>query len=98
MGIGTASIYTYVPMYFPKNVGAVGGLVGAVGGIGGFVLPLLYARAADATGTPQSTFLVLASLAALALVMLGIAVARLSRDATRQESIWRFDVHEEDPH
>ena len=40
MGIGKASVYTYIPQYFPKDVGAVGGLVGAIGGLGGFVLPL----------------------------------------------------------
>jgi len=39
MGVGKASVYTYIPQYFPKDVGAVGGLVGAVGGLGGFILP-----------------------------------------------------------
>ena len=29
MGIGKASVYKYVPNYFPNDVGAVGGLVGA---------------------------------------------------------------------
>lgn len=96
MGIGTASVFTYVPLYFPENVGAVGGLVGAVGGVGGFVIPMLFARTAEATGNPQSTFLVLAALAALALVMLAVAVAHLARDPDRESSAWFFDVREEE--
>ena len=31
MGIGKASVFKYVPNYFPNDVGAVGGLVGALG-------------------------------------------------------------------
>ena len=39
MGVGKASVYKYVPNYFPNDVGAVGGLVGALGALGGFILP-----------------------------------------------------------
>ena len=42
MGIGKASVYKYVPNYFPKDVGAVGGLVGMLGALGGFVLPPVF--------------------------------------------------------
>ena len=31
MGIGKASVFKYIPDYFPKDVGAVGGLVGLAG-------------------------------------------------------------------
>ena len=67
MGIGKASVYTYIPQYFPKDVGAVGGLVGAVGGLGGFVLPLLFAWAKVQTGRPESTFYVLLGLAFISM-------------------------------
>lgn len=77
MGIGKASVYTYVPQYFPKDVGAVGGLVGAVGGMGGFVLPLLFAWAKSQSHHPQSTFVVLTALAVLSISFLAIAVSRL---------------------
>ncbi len=63
MGIGKASVYTYIPQYFPKDVGAVGGLVGAIGGLGGFVLPLLFAWAKGVTDRPESTFYVMTGLA-----------------------------------
>lgn len=77
MGIGKASVYTYIPQYFPKDVGAVGGLVGAVGGLGGFVLPLLFAWADVQTGRPESTFYVLAGFAVLSISFLSIAVAHI---------------------
>ena len=39
MGIGKASVYKYIPDYFPDDVGAVGGLVGMLGALGGFFMP-----------------------------------------------------------
>lgn len=81
MGIGKASVYTYIPQYFPNDVGAVGGLVGAVGGLGGFVLPLLFAWAKGETGKPESTFYVLLGLALLSILFLSVAVTRLHHDA-----------------
>jgi NNP family nitrate/nitrite transporter-like MFS transporter len=80
MGFGKASVYRYVPQYYPRDVGAVGGLVGAVGGIGGFVLPLLFARANVASDSPQSTFVVLAVLTAASLVMLAVTVFNMVHD------------------
>lgn len=85
MGIGKASVYTYIPQYFPKDVGAVGGLVGAVGGLGGFVLPLMFAWAKTETGRPESTWYVMLGLALLSILTLSIAVARLRADARVQE-------------
>jgi NNP family nitrate/nitrite transporter-like MFS transporter len=81
MGIGKASVYTYIPQYFPKDVGAVGGLVGAVGGLGGFFLPLMFAWAKQQTGRPESTFYVMLGLALLSILFLSIAVAQLRAEA-----------------
>ena len=53
MGIGKAAVYKYVPEYFPKDVGAVGGLVGALGGLGGFFLPPLFAAAEKPSASPR---------------------------------------------
>lgn len=85
MGVGKASVYTYIPQYFPKDVGAVGGLVGAVGGLGGFVLPLMFAWAKTETGRPESTWYVMLGLSLLSILALSIAVARLRADARVQE-------------
>ncbi|MBI4897567.1 MAG: NarK/NasA family nitrate transporter [Actinobacteria bacterium] len=85
MGIGKASVYTYIPQYFPKDVGAVGGLVGAIGGMGGFVLPLLFAWAKVQSGRPESTFYVMLGLSLVSLLFLSIAVARILSGARAQE-------------
>jgi MFS transporter, NNP family, nitrate/nitrite transporter len=59
MGVGKASVFKYVPNYYPKDVGAVGGLVGALGALGGFVLPPVFGAVGRWTGSPQSAFLAL---------------------------------------
>jgi MFS transporter, NNP family, nitrate/nitrite transporter len=59
MGIGKASVYKYIPNFFPSDVGAVGGLVGMLGALGGFVLPPLFGWIGRATGSPQSAFVAL---------------------------------------
>ena len=77
MGIGKASVFTYIPQYFPHDVGGVGGLIGAVGGLGGFFLPLMFARAHESTGDPQSTFQVMFALAVVSMLFLAVAVWHL---------------------
>jgi NNP family nitrate/nitrite transporter-like MFS transporter len=42
MGVGKAAVYEHIPVYFPKAVGVVGGIVGVVGGLGGFVFPIIF--------------------------------------------------------
>jgi len=82
MGIGKAAVYKYIPEYFPKDVGAVGGLVGALGGLGGFFLPLLFSYAWAGTGVPQTTFAILFLLTAASFFWLHFVVLRILRDAT----------------
>jgi MFS transporter, NNP family, nitrate/nitrite transporter len=59
MGIGKASVFKYVPDYYPHDVGAVGGMVGALGALGGFFLPPAFGYVGRTTGTPHAAFLVL---------------------------------------
>ena len=79
MGIGKASVYKYIADYFPRDMGAVGGLVGAVGGLGGFMLPLVFAWADTVTGRPQSTFTVLLIGALVCLIWLHVVVVHMRR-------------------
>lgn len=68
MGIGKASVYKYIPQYYPGDVGLVGGLVGTLGALGGFFLPLAFGYLQAATGHIESCF---PALALLTLVSLG---------------------------
>lgn len=59
MGVGKASVYKLIPTHFPREVGAVGGLVGLLGALGGVLLPLAWAA------IPGSTFAALLALTVL---------------------------------
>jgi NNP family nitrate/nitrite transporter-like MFS transporter len=76
MGLGKAAVYKYIPEYFPKDVGAVGGVVGAIGALGGFVLPLLFGYLGAWTGLAQAPFVVLLVLTAASYAWLHVVVLR----------------------
>jgi len=80
MGIGKASVYKYIPDYFPNDVGAVGGMVGLLGALGGFFLPPLFGAVGRWSGIPQMAFatlllLTLGSLAWLHVTVMGLRKA-----------------------
>jgi NNP family nitrate/nitrite transporter-like MFS transporter len=74
MGIGKASVFKYIPNYYPSDVGAVGGLVGMLGALGGFFLPKAFGWLGRVTGFPQAAFLALLMLTFVSLVWLVFAV------------------------
>jgi NNP family nitrate/nitrite transporter-like MFS transporter len=84
MGIGKASVYKYIPEYFPKDVGAVGGLVGTLGALGGFFLPLGFGYLEEATKQPQSCFWIMLALIAWSFAWLHLVVAGLKRRGARE--------------
>ncbi|MBI3863665.1 MAG: NarK/NasA family nitrate transporter [Planctomycetia bacterium] len=77
MGIGKASVYKYIPDYFPDDVGAVGGLVGLLGALGGFILPPIFGLLGRWTGVPQMAFVALLALTAVSLAWLHVTVLGL---------------------
>lgn len=77
MGIGKASVYKYVPDYFPRDVGAVGGLVGALGAMGGFLLPPIFGMLGRWAGAPQAAFAALLALTLVSLTWLHVVVLRI---------------------
>ena len=84
MGIGKASVYKYIPNYFPNDVGAVGGLVGLLGALGGFILPKAFGWLGRETGFPQAAFLALLALTVGSLVWLHFVVlAQRAREAAQ---------------
>ena len=81
MSLGKAAVYKHIPVYYPKNVGAVGGLVGMIGGLGGFVLPILFGVLNDLTGIWTSCFMLLFLVAAISLIWMHLAIRRMEREA-----------------
>jgi NNP family nitrate/nitrite transporter-like MFS transporter len=84
MGIGKAAVYKHIPEYFPKDVGAVGGLVGTLGALGGFLLPPLFVSVREWTGLPQSTFIVLFLLTLATSAWMHLTIVRMMHHATPQ--------------
>jgi len=60
VGLGNGAVFKLVPQYFPKNTGAVTGIVGAAGGLGGFFPPILMGIFKDLTGNYLIGFILLA--------------------------------------
>ncbi len=81
MSLGKAAVYKHIPIYYPGNVGAVGGLVGMIGGLGGFVLPILFGVLNDLTGIWTSCFMLLFVLIAVALIWMHMAIRNMEREA-----------------
>jgi NNP family nitrate/nitrite transporter-like MFS transporter len=90
MGIGKASVYKYIPDYFPNDVGAVGGVVGMLGALGGFILPPLFGFLGRWSGIPQLAFAVLLGLAIWSLAWLHLVVVRLRGTQTMDGSDLRL--------
>lgn len=82
MGVGKAAVYKYIPEYFPKDVGAVGGLVGMLGALGGFFLPPLFAALYEWTLIPQSTFFLMFLLTGVSFAWLHATVMSLLQKAS----------------
>jgi NNP family nitrate/nitrite transporter-like MFS transporter len=82
MGVGKAAVFKHIPEYFPRDVGAVGGLVGSLGALGGFFLPLLFAYISGWTGHPQSTFGVLFVVTAITALWMHFTIVRMLHRAS----------------
>jgi NNP family nitrate/nitrite transporter-like MFS transporter len=79
MGVGKASVYKYIPEYFPRDVGAVGGLVGTLGALGGFFMPLGFGYLEQATGQANSCFWVMLALIVSSFGWLHLVAVNLRR-------------------
>jgi MFS transporter, NNP family, nitrate/nitrite transporter len=79
MSFGMAAVYKHIPVYYPDNVGSVGGLVGMIGGLGGFILPIAFGAMADLTGVWTSCFMLLFALVSGAMLWMHLAIGRMER-------------------
>ncbi len=75
LGLGTGGVFRLVPEWYPKEIGAVTGVVGAAGGLGGFFPPLAMALVKSQTGSYALGFVLMAVVAAIALLVL-LAIGR----------------------
>jgi NNP family nitrate/nitrite transporter-like MFS transporter len=80
MSLGKAAVYKHIPVYYPDNVGSVGGLVGMIGGLGGFVLPIAFGVMNDLTGIWTSCFMLLFLIAGVSLVWMHLAIRRMEQE------------------
>jgi NNP family nitrate/nitrite transporter-like MFS transporter len=81
MSLGKAAVFKHIPVYYPKHVGAVGGLVGMIGGLGGFVLPIVFGWLLDLTGIYTSCFAFLLVLVGIALIWMHVSIRAMERAA-----------------
>jgi MFS transporter, NNP family, nitrate/nitrite transporter len=69
LGVGNGAVFKLVPLEFPHDAGAAGGIVGAAGGLGGFFPPLLMGVFKDQTGTYTLGFVGLLATTAICLAL-----------------------------
>ena len=77
MSLGKAAVYKHIPVYYPENVGAVGGMVGMIGGLGGFILPIAFGVMNDLIGIWTSCFMLLFILVTTAMLWMHFAIRRM---------------------
>jgi NNP family nitrate/nitrite transporter-like MFS transporter len=70
LGMGNGAVFQLVPQRFPREVGALTGVVGCAGGVGGFLLPFALGLSQDITGTYRSGVLFLAVVAFVTVALL----------------------------
>lgn len=81
MSLGKAAVYKHIPVYYPKHVGSVGGLVGMIGGLGGFFLPIAFGVLLDTTGIWTAPFMLLFGLVAVSMAWMHLSIRRIEREA-----------------
>lgn len=94
MSFGKAAVYKHIPVYYPDNVGAVGGAVGMIGGLGGFLLPLTFGMLNDLTGIWSSCFMLLFVLMTIALTWMHFSIVRMERRVVPELAKISKDLHE----
>ncbi|MGE4359434.1 MAG: nitrate/nitrite transporter, partial [Lysobacteraceae bacterium] len=85
MSLGKAAVYKHIPVYYPKHVGAVGGIVGLVGGLGGFLLPIAFGALNDLVGIWQSCFALLFVVVLVSLIWMHVSVRAMERGVAEKE-------------
>jgi len=90
MALGKAAVFKHIPVYYPDQVGVVGGAVGAIGGLGGFVLPLTFGLMTDLADVWTSCFMLLFGIASVNLFWMHFAIRRQEWAAAPEIADFRF--------
>jgi len=85
MALGKAAVYKHIPVYYPKSMGSVGGLVGMIGGLGGALLPWLFGWLVDVTGVWQTCFMVMFVIATTSLIWMHVSIRQMEKDAVGEQ-------------
>ncbi|NOX39043.1 MAG: NarK/NasA family nitrate transporter [Alphaproteobacteria bacterium] len=80
MSLGKAAVYKHIPVYYPNNVGAVGGLVGMIGGLGGFVLPISFGILLDTFQVWSMVFMLMFIIVAISVIWMHLAIRKMDRE------------------
>lgn len=73
MGVGGAAVFKHISDFYPTSIGTVGGIVGVLGGLGGFIGPILFGYLLNATGVWTSSWMFLAALVTICIVLQRLA-------------------------
>ena len=76
---GKASVFKYIADDYPKNIGAISGIVGLAGGLGGFILPIMFGALLDITGIRSSAFMLLYGVVWVSLIWMYFTEVRRTR-------------------
>ena len=79
MGIGKAAVYKHIPVYFPQDVGVVGGIVGVLGGLGGFICPIIFGYLVNLTGLWTTCWMFFAVLVAVCLTWMHLVIQNMMK-------------------
>src|SRR5215470_13000218 len=90
MALGKAAIFKHIPIYYPHQVGVVGGAVGAIGGLGGFLLLLAFGLMNDVADVWTSCFMLLFGIGSVSLIWMHFAIRRQERAAAPEIADFQF--------
>ena len=85
LSMGMAAVYKHIPAYYPKHVGAVGGLVGMIGGLGGFVMPIAFGVMNDITGIWTSCFMLMFAIVSISIIWMHYAIRKMETEELREQ-------------
>lgn len=84
MGVGMAAVFKHIPVYYPNDVGAVGGIVGVIGGLGGFVCPILFGYLLKLMGLWTSCWLFFAVISMVCIIWMHMVILRMGKSMDDQ--------------